>query len=58
VGKHEVKVPPGKGADGKTFAKFGVKGVDWNVLTQNIERRPPVKTIINPLFISVDKCTS
>jgi len=40
------------------FAKFGVKGVDWNILTQNTERRAPVKIIIKPLFISVEKCAS
>jgi len=40
----------------KNFAKIGVKGADRNILAQNKERRAAVKTIIKPLFISVEVC--
>jgi hypothetical protein len=63
VGKHEVKGTFGnrsgwKDIMKKNFAKIGVRGVDWNILAQNTERCAAVKTIIKPLFISVEKCAS
>jgi len=39
-------------------AKTGIKGVGLNILVQNTDRRALVKAIINPLFISMEKCAS